>query len=90
LRHAPDAEDALKVALLRTELDLVRNDREQRRGWIESQALKGGMQLLVLRVQGSRAALHGALAQRQWLAQIEATGISATARMQSPQPKHVD
>lgn len=79
LAQAPDAEDALRVVLLRASLDRNQNARRERLQWATAQAQAKGLRLLALQAQGELAHDNGADAIRAWqlaVAQVQAAGLT--------------
>ncbi len=79
LAQAPDAEDALRVVLLRASLDRNQNARRERLQWATAQAQAKGLRLLALQAQGELAHDDGADAMRAWqlaVAQVQAAGLT--------------
>jgi DNA-binding winged helix-turn-helix (wHTH) protein len=82
LARAPDAEDTLRLALMRALLDADAAGRRERLTWTATQAERQGLSLLALEAGGALAADDGDEALRVWRGRV--ASLAAGLAMRAP------
>jgi DNA-binding winged helix-turn-helix (wHTH) protein len=80
LVRAPDAEDTLRLAMLRAMLDADPSGRRERLTWAATQAERQGLSLLALEADGALAADSGQEALRAWRGRVASRAAGLALR----------